>query len=125
MSRTPTHVAQARGELDNARAYGQGDAVKAAEKRLAAAGVSAQRAAAARRDAAEESPEPERQRTAAPRGRTTAPQQTTQAKRPPTSGPGSGVEAWRAFAAAVSGDPPEVFADATRDDLVARFGGGS
>lgn len=113
MSKTPTHVAQAQGELDNARAYGQGDAVRAAEKRLAAAGVRRADADADDDDAA---------RARAPKGRTSAPRHTTQAKQPPTSGPGSGVEAWRAYAAKVSGEPPEMFAEATREQLVGRFG---
>jgi hypothetical protein len=73
--KAPPHVLQAQGELANARAYGQ--AGQAAEKRLAAAGVTPERAADARRKAADESPEPGRQRTAAPQGRTTAPRVTT------------------------------------------------
>ena len=62
MGKEPTHVVQARGELANAKAYGQGDAVRSAEKRLAAAG--------ARREAAADEPEA---RERAPEGRAAVP----------------------------------------------------
>jgi hypothetical protein len=63
VGKEPTHVVQARNELANAKAYGQDDRVRAAEKVLAAAGVT-------RRAAAEEEPEPEKARRTPPRGRT-------------------------------------------------------
>lgn len=68
MSSTPTHVAQADNELANARAYGQGDAVRAAEKRLAAAGR--------RREAVVGEVEADARRTP-PQNRTSRPLETT------------------------------------------------
>jgi hypothetical protein len=65
MGKEPTHVVQARAELANAKAYGQRDRVRAAEKALAAAG----RLTAAADDEDEA-------RVRAPEGRTTAPRQT-------------------------------------------------
>lgn len=41
-------------------------------------------------------------------------------KRPPASGPGSGAEAWREYAAAVTGESPESLADLSRDELIDR-----
>jgi hypothetical protein len=64
MSKEPTHVVQARNELANAKAYGQEDRVRAAEKVLAAAGVTRRAAVEA------EEPEPEKARRTPPRGRT-------------------------------------------------------
>jgi hypothetical protein len=66
MGKEPTHVVQAMAELANARAYGQRDRVRAAEKALAAAG---------RRTAAADDEDEARVR--APEGRTTAPRQVT------------------------------------------------
>ncbi|MEU8264471.1 hypothetical protein AB0C02_28095 [Micromonospora sp. NPDC048999] len=39
-------------------------------------------------------------------------------KRPPTSGPGSGVEAWRRYAAEVTGTPVEQWAGKSREDII-------
>lgn len=39
-------------------------------------------------------------------------------KRPPTNGPGSGVEAWRDYAHAVTGEPLVELAKLTRDELI-------
>lgn len=38
--------------------------------------------------------------------------------RPPTSGPGSGVDAWRVYAAKATGMPAEDFATMSRDDVI-------
>lgn len=107
----------ARNQLANARAHGQGDHEKAALKQLAALGVDVEEAGQARRQAAAEQGR-EQARATPPQGRTTAPRQTT-AKRPPTSGPGSGVDAWRRYAAEVTGEPAETFADLSREDIIA------
>lgn len=40
-------------------------------------------------------------------------------KRPPASGPGSGVEAWRDYVAASTGESVESLAELSRDDLIA------
>lgn len=40
-------------------------------------------------------------------------------QRPPKSGPGSGIEAWRAHVASLPGSPPaDELADLSRDDLI-------
>lgn len=39
-------------------------------------------------------------------------------EQPPVSGPGSGVAAWRDYAAAVTGEPVAEFDDMSRDDIV-------
>lgn len=44
-----------------------------------------------------------------------------QPQRPPTSGPGSGLDAWRAYAAAVTGSPVESWAGASRDQIIKQF----
>lgn len=44
-------------------------------------------------------------------------QQQTPA-RPPISGPGSGVEKWRAYAAEVTGSPVESWAALSREDVI-------
>lgn len=41
-----------------------------------------------------------------------------QPKRPPTSGPGSGVAAWRDYAAALTGSPAESWAALSREEIV-------
>lgn len=46
-------------------------------------------------------------------------------KRPPTSGPGSGVEAWRRHAAEVTGTPLEQWAGKSREDIIAALDGGN
>lgn len=38
--------------------------------------------------------------------------------RPPSSGPGSGVEAWRAYAAEVTDSPAESWESLTRDEII-------
>lgn len=85
----PPHVAQAKAELENAVRLGQDDAVGAARKRLAAAGVDpneAEKAARAahkreaakeRKAAAEDSDDPEAAKKSPPQGRTAAPKETT------------------------------------------------
>lgn len=40
------------------------------------------------------------------------------AKRPPASGPGSSVDAWREYAAKVTGEPVEAFAGMSRDEIM-------
>lgn len=41
------------------------------------------------------------------------------AKRPPRSGPGSGIEAWRAYVSSLPASPPPAeLADLSRDDLI-------
>jgi hypothetical protein len=42
---------------------------------------------------------------------------TEQPQKPPTSGPGSGAEAWRAYAAAVTGSPVESWESLSRDEV--------
>jgi hypothetical protein len=42
-------------------------------------------------------------------------------ERPPTSGPGSGADAWRAYAAAVTDSPLESWTDMSRDEIIARL----
>lgn len=39
-------------------------------------------------------------------------------QRPPASGPGSGVEAWRQYAAEVTGSPAGSWATLTRDEII-------
>lgn len=39
-------------------------------------------------------------------------------ERPPTSGPGSGVAAWREYAAAVTGSPAESWAALSREEVI-------
>lgn len=39
-------------------------------------------------------------------------------QRPPTSGPGSGVEAWRRYAADVTDSPLESWSSLTRDEII-------
>lgn len=39
-------------------------------------------------------------------------------QRPPTSGPGSGVEAWRRYAADVTDSPLESWLSLTRDEII-------
>jgi hypothetical protein len=73
MSKEMPHVVQARNELANAEAYGQGDRATAARKVLAAAGVHRQAAASGDEGAA---------RHTAPQGRTAPPRQTTAAEEP-------------------------------------------
>ncbi|WFE45312.1 hypothetical protein [Verrucosispora sp. WMMD1129] len=43
-------------------------------------------------------------------------------QRPPTSGPGSGVEAWRKHAAEVTGTPAEQWAGKSRDEIMKALG---
>lgn len=43
---------------------------------------------------------------------------TSSIEQPPTSGPGSGVAAWREYAAAVTGEPVAEFDDMTRDEVI-------
>lgn len=40
-------------------------------------------------------------------------------QRPPTSGPGSGAQAWREYAAAVTGAPVDSYAALGRDEIIA------
>jgi hypothetical protein len=42
-------------------------------------------------------------------------------ERPPTSGPGSGVGAWREYAAAVTGSPVESWGALSREDIIAQL----
>ncbi|WP_435070446.1 hypothetical protein [Amycolatopsis thermoflava] len=44
-----------------------------------------------------------------------------QLERPPTSGPGSGAAAWRAYAAALTGSPAEAWAELSRDEVIAQL----
>lgn len=46
-----------------------------------------------------------------------------QLQRPPTGGPGSGVAAWRAYAAAVTGTPAAEWEAMSREDIVSRLDG--
>jgi hypothetical protein len=39
-------------------------------------------------------------------------------ERPPTSGPGSGVTAWRAYAAAVTDSPVESWSELSREEII-------
>jgi hypothetical protein len=39
-------------------------------------------------------------------------------ERPPTSGPGSGVTAWRAYAAAVTDSPVESWSEMSREEII-------
>ncbi|PWW50261.1 hypothetical protein [Actinokineospora spheciospongiae] len=41
--------------------------------------------------------------------------------RPPTSGPGSSVTAWRSYATAVTGSPVESWDAMSREDIIARL----
>lgn len=45
--------------------------------------------------------------------------QVGSSRRPPKSGPGSGIEAWRAYVAGLPGSPPaDELAELSRDDLI-------
>lgn len=44
-------------------------------------------------------------------------------QRPPKSGPGSGIDAWRAHAAEATGESPEALAELSRDELIELVGG--
>jgi hypothetical protein len=72
MSKEMPHVVQARNELANAQAYGQLDRARAAEKVLAAAGISRRATASGDEDA----------RRTPPVARTAPPRQTTAADEP-------------------------------------------
>lgn len=43
---------------------------------------------------------------------------TSSIEQPPASGPGSGVTAWREYAAAVTGEPVAEFDDMSRDEII-------
>lgn len=43
----------------------------------------------------------------------------TVTRRPPASGPGSGVEAWREYVAAMTDEAPDALAELSRDELIA------
>jgi hypothetical protein len=86
MSKEMPHVVQARNELANAEAYGQGDRATAARKVLAAAGVHRQAAASGDDDA----------RRTPPVARTAPPRQTTAADEP--NGTKKQIREWAAAA---------------------------
>jgi hypothetical protein len=50
---------------------------------------------------------------------------TEQPQRPPASGTGSGVAAWRTYAATITGTPAESWADLSREEIIQRLDGDS